>query len=307
MNSLTILIPVYNEADNISPLVAQLNPVLRKLGMPYEILFVEDGSTDNTYSAICRLRENDVHIRLVRHRRNFGKAAALSNGFAESRGSLIITMDGDLQDDPAEIPRFVARIGEGNDLVSGWKVRRKDPLAKTLPSKLFNALTRWVSGVKLHDFNCGFKAYRAAVVKNLPLFGEMHRYIPVIAARQGFKIAELPVHHRQRLHGKSKYGFSRLFKGAFDLMTIAFFTRYSERPLHLFGSAGAVLFGIGFLFGLYLTYLWFFEIIIWNRPLLILSVLFMLVGIQLFSTGIVCEMLVRLERQKHDAGIKEKW
>jgi len=308
MPDLTILIPLYNEARNVRPLYEEVVRVVTRLEKSYEIIYVDDGSSDGTYDEVRALHSQDKNVRLIRHRRNFGKAQALSNGFSAAQGQVIITMDGDLQDDPEEIPRFLEKIAQGYDLVSGWKTNRQDQWSKTLPSKAFNAITRWVSGVKLHDFNCGFKAYRADVVKDVDVYGEMHRYIPVIAAREGFKVGELAVHHRARLHGRSKYGITRLATGVFDLFTIAFVTKYLDRPLHLFGSIGTVLFSLGFIAGLYLTYLWYIDVIIWNRPLLILAVLFMLAGIQFFSTGLFCELLVRLNRHKRGVErVREQW
>ena len=302
MTYLSVVIPVKNEQDSVLPLIASLQTVLRNYS--YEIIFVDDGSTDNTLNAI--LSQKQPSIKVVQLRRNFGKAVALQAGFSRVAGKYVITMDGDLQDDPLEIPRFVAKLDEGYDLVSGWKIRRKDPLSKTVPSRIFNILTSMATGVKLHDFNCGFKAYRQEVVKSLNLYGELHRYIPALAYWKGFKVVEIPVRHHPRKHGKSKYGFSRLFKGFFDLITVRYLTHYSDRPLHFFGAVGMVLYAAGFVAGLYLTYLWYLDIVIWNRPLLILSVLLMILGVQFFFFGLLAEMIATKNRLV-DGVVKNVW
>ena len=302
MTYLSVVIPVKNEQDSVLPLIASLQTVLRNYS--YEIIFVDDGSTDNTLNAI--LSQKQPSIKVVQLRRNFGKAVALQAGFSRVAGKYVITMDGDLQDDPLEIPRFVAKLDEGYDLVSGWKIRRKDPLSKTVPSRIFNILTSMATGVKLHDFNCGFKAYRQEVVKSLNLYGELHRYIPALAYWQGFKVVEIPVRHHPRKHGKSKYGFSRLFKGFFDLITVRYLTHYSDRPLHFFGAVGMVLYAAGFVAGLYLPYLWYLDIVIWNRPLLILSVLLMILGVQFFFFGLLAEMIATKNRLV-DGVVKNVW
>lgn len=292
MPEVSVVIPVKNEEANVRPLVAVLRQVLQRFD--YEIIFVDDGSTDNTLKTILSEKKPDVTV--VQLRRNFGKAIALQTGFSRASGRYVITMDGDLQDDPSEIPRFLAKLNEGYDLVSGWKIRRKDPLSKTLPSKVFNVLTSAVTGVKLHDFNCGFKAYRGEVTKALHLYGELHRYIPALAHWKGFRVAEISVNHHPRKHGRSKYGVSRLFKGLFDLITVRYLTHYSDRPLHLFGSIGLLLFSFGFVAGIYLTYLWYVDVVIWNRPLLILSVLLMILGVQFFFFGLIAEMIATSQK-----------
>ena len=289
---LTIIIPINNEEDNINLLYQKLKSTLSGLKLNYEIIIVDDGSTDSSYEKIFRLHDQDPGIRIIKFRKNFGKSTALNAAFHRAKGEIVITMDGDLQDDPEEIPRFITKIKEGYDLVSGWKYPRFDPITKTLPSTFFNKLTCLILGVDLHDFNCGFKAYKHVVVKNLQLYGEMHRYIPALAAWNGFKITEIKVTHHPRHSGKSKYGFSRLFKGGLDLITVKFLTNYASRPLHVFGFPGFLSLILGSIIGIYLSYLRFFEDAkIGDRPLLILSVLLIVLGLQFISIGLLGEMI----------------
>ena len=236
---LSVVVPAMNEEGNLEALCSTLAGVLDREGIDFEILIVDDGSTDGTWHVAKGLSARDPRVAALRHRRNFGKARGLATGFAAARGDLILTMDADLQDDPAEIPRFLAKLDEGFDLVSGWKQRRQDPLGKTLPSRLFNATVRIVSGVPLHDFNCGFKLYRADVVRNIRLYGELHRFTPVLAHAEGFRVGELAVRHHPRRWGTSKYGWSRLVKGFLDLLTVTFLTEYRQRPMHVLGVPGA--------------------------------------------------------------------
>ena len=236
-----------DEAETVAELSARVAAVLERLGKSFEIVFVDDGSGDGTPARVREARARDPRVKLVRLRRNFGKAAALSAGFDHSIGRIVITMDGDLQDDPDEIPRFLATLEEKElDLVSGWKRRRHDPLSKTLPSRLFNWVTRGLAQVDLHDFNCGFKAYRREVLAEIAVYGELHRYIPVLASRRGFAVGEIEVTHHPRRHGISKYGWDRFYKGLLDLITVLFITRYTRRPLHLFGAIGLVFLVAGF-------------------------------------------------------------
>jgi len=288
----SLVVPVYNEEGNLAELHRRVVAVLDAEGVPFELLVVDDGSTDGTWRVIADLHAADHRVRALRHRRNFGKAEALGNGFAAASGDVVITMDGDLQDDPDEIARFVEAINQGNDLVSGWKQRRQDPVGKTMPSKLFNATVRNVSGVQLNDFNCGFKAYRVEVTENIRLYGELHRFTPVLANAEGFRIAELPVNHRPRTWGSSKYGWSRLPKGFLDLLTVTFLTQYRQRPMHMLGLPGLIALVVGVLIGLWLTVdKLVFGAAIGGRPLLLLSVLLVLIGAQFFGLGLLGELL----------------
>ena len=303
---LSIVTPVFNEEQNISLFYSKVTKVLKKLRKSYEIWFIDDGSRDSTLKAIKEIQKKDKHVKFITFRRNFGKAAALSAGFEHANGDIIITMDGDLQDEPEEIPKFIAKIEEGYDLVNGWKFKRKDPLSKTIPSKFFNWLTSKMIGVKLHDFNCGFKAYRKEVVKEITLYGDLHRYIPAIAFWKGYRIAELPVKHNERLYGKSKYGSKRILTGFIDLMTVKYLISYTTKPLQLFGKVGLLFIFLGLISGTYLVIEWFQGIGIGRRPLLTLSVLMTLVGIQFLSIGLLGEMITSsMEQQQKSYSIKE--
>jgi glycosyltransferase involved in cell wall biosynthesis len=292
IGSLSVLVPARNEEGNLLELHRRLSGVLARIGLPFEILLVDDGSGDGTWGVIRTLNAADPCVRALRHRRNFGKAQALANGFAVARGDVVVTMDGDLQDDPDELPRFLAKLDEGYDLVSGWKQQRRDPLGKTLPSKLFNRTVRLASGVPLHDFNCGYKAYRREVTESLRLYGELHRYTPVLAHAQGFRVGEIPVRHHARTWGRSKYGWGRLVKGFLDLLTVVFLTQYRQRPMHLFGLPGLIALGLGVALGLWLSAE---KLIagsaIGTRPALLLSVLLVVLGAQFFGLGLLGEYL----------------
>jgi glycosyltransferase involved in cell wall biosynthesis len=268
-------------------------------------VFVDDGSTDGTFAALTRLHARTANTRVVRLRRNFGKSTALAAGFAQAEGETIVTIDGDLQDDPAEIPRLLAKLEEGFDLVSGWKTRRRDPLRRRLLSRIFNAVTGRVSGLRLHDMNCGLKAYRAEVVRGLALYGELHRFIPVLAHYRGFRVAELPVNHRPRTHGRSRYGLERYLRGFLDLLTVTFMGRYRHRPLHLFGGLGLVLGFLGAAVLVYLTVLKAMGEAIGHRPLLTLGVLLVVVGLQFFSLGLLSEMVTSHHEERTGAGERE--
>ena len=249
----TILIPAYNEASNLLLLHDEIKTVMRNVTDDYEVIVVNDGSSDKTQKAIENLHSRDPsHIVGIQLRSNFGKASALQIGFEQARGGIVITMDADMQDDPKEIPRFIAKIESGFDLVSGWKQNRKDSFIKNNSSKFFNFVTSLFSKVKLHDFNCGFKAYRSETAKSLDLHGQLHRYIPVIAANQGYRVCEIPVHHRKRKYGKSKYGSIRFINGFLDLLTVIILTRYFKRPAHFFGGFGSIALALGFIIGLYI-------------------------------------------------------
>ena len=308
---LSVVIPVHNEERSVAFLLEELEAALEPLGRPWEAIFVDDGSTDGTFGALTRLHARHDHVRVVRLRRKFGKAAALAAGFEQARGDVIVTIDGDGQDDPAEIPRLLAKLDEGFDLVSGWKSRRRDPLSRRLLSRLFNSVTGRVSGLRLHDLNCGLKAYRAAAVRELNLYGELHRFIPVLAHNQGYRVAELPVNHRPRAHGRSRYGVERYLRGFLDLFTVAFMGRYRHRPLHLFGGLGLGLGFVGFTILAYLTVLKLLGEAIGHRPLLTLGVLLVVVGLQLFSLGLVGELVtnhheqLRRSSEREDARVDE--
>jgi glycosyltransferase involved in cell wall biosynthesis len=290
---ISVLVPVMDEEGSVGELAARVAGVLDQLGRSFEIIFVDDGSADATCDRVREAHRLDARVKLIKLRRNFGKAAALCAGFDGSSGEIVITMDGDLQDDPDEIPRFLDKLeGEDLDLVSGWKQERQDPIGKRFPSLLFNWATRKLAQVDLHDFNCGFKAYRRDVLDQIAVYGELHRYIPVLASRRGFTIGELRVRHHARQHGQSKYGLGRLYKGPLDLITVLFITKYTRRPLHLFGMLGGVSFGLGLAINAYLAALWlFFQEPLSYRPLLLLGVLLMLLGIQVLMTGLIGEMI----------------
>lgn len=294
---ISVIIPVFNEQDSLPELHRRLTAVLQEMNRSYEIVFVNDGSTDDSDEVLVELAKNDVQVRYIEFQKNFGKSAALSAGFKYSSGQFVVTMDSDLQDDPNEIPNLLAKLEEGYDLVSGWKKKRNDPWTKRLPSKVYNYFTSIFSGIRLHDFNCGLKAYRTAVVKTMSVYGEMHRYLPVIAHQNGFKVTEIPVTHHPRQFGESKFGAARFTRGAFDLMTITFLTRYKKRPLHFFGSWGMTSTFIGFIILLILA----IQKIVYqehlsNRPLLFLGVLLVIVGVQFISIGLIGEMITETRK-----------
>jgi glycosyltransferase involved in cell wall biosynthesis len=288
---LSVVVPIRNEERSVALLYDELAAALDPLGEPWEAVFVDDGSTDGSFAALTRLHAAAPNVRVVRLRRNFGKAAALMAGFDQSQGDTIVTIDGDLQDDPSEIPRLLAKLDEGFDLVTGWKTRRRDPLTRRVLSRIFNAVTSRFSGVRLHDMNCGLKAYRAEVVHGLRLYGELHRFVPVLAHYRGYRIAELPVNHRPREHGRSRYGPERYLRGFLDLLTVSFIGRYRHRPLHLFGGLGLALGALGLGILVYLTILKLGGHAIGGRPLLTLGVLLVVVGLQFFSLGLISEMI----------------
>jgi glycosyltransferase involved in cell wall biosynthesis len=288
---ISIVIPLHNEERSIALLYDELQAALEPLGQEWEAVFVDDGSVDGSFAALTRLHNANENVRVVRLRRNFGKAAALAAGFGQARGEIVVTIDADLQDDPAEIPRLLVKLDEGFDLVSGWKAHRRDPLRRRVLSRIFNWVTGRVSGLRLHDMNCGLKAYRAEVVRGMPLYGELHRFIPVLAQYRGFRVAELPVNHRPREHGRSRYGVERYVRGFLDLLTVSFIGRYRHRPLHLFGGLGLILGLFGVVILVYLTVVKALGHAIGERPLLTLGVLLVVVGLQFFSLGLISEML----------------
>jgi glycosyltransferase involved in cell wall biosynthesis len=298
----SIIIPVYNETENIIPLYERLVPVLNDLSHNSEVIFIDDGSTDDTVEQIKKVIEKDSRFRCLRLRKNFGQTPAINAGFDNAKGSIVIAMDGDLQNDPADIPRLIEKINEGYDVVSGWRYDRKDPgITKKIPSKISNKLACQLSGLNLHDYGCTLKAYRKSALKDVQLYGEMHRYIPAVLHWQGFKVAEIKVTHHPREKGKTKYGAGRLLKGLFDLINFKFWSGYSTRPLHFFGGLGILSFLIGFIIGLYLVFLkYLYNISLSERPLLLLGVLFIILGVQLIMFGFMGEMIIRVYYGRDD-------
>jgi glycosyltransferase involved in cell wall biosynthesis len=297
---LSVVIPIFDEQDSLTLLHERLTDVLGGLNRSYEVIFVDDGSTDGSVRICRELAAVDDHTVMVELRRHFGKATALQAGFQVARGRVIITMDGDLQDDPKEIPAFLAALTEQVDLVSGWKRKRQDPLNKTLPSRIFNAVTSFVSGVPLRDFNCGFKAYRPEVVRQLDLYGEIYRFIPVLAHAKGYNVAEIPVDHHPRQYGASKYSFERFLRGAFDLLTVTFLCRFQRRPLHLFGGIGMFFMLVGLAIDVYMTFMWFAGASLSNRPLLLFGTLLIIVGAQVLVFGLLAEMITAATYRRSD-------
>lgn len=291
MTQLSLVIPAYNEAESLPALLAEIRDVCDGHGITYEVLVIDDGSTDGTFEVVRAEGARDARVHGIRFRRNSGKAAALAEGFRRARGERVITMDADLQDNPSEIPALLKMLDDGADMVSGWKKVRHDPWHKTMPSKLFNAVTAMASGIRLHDFNCGLKAYKAEVVKSIELYGELHRYIPVLAHWNGFSVAEKVVEHRARRFGVSKYGLARFTNGLFDLITLLFLHRYTRRPLHLFGLIGLLftLAGVGVLAGFGVA--WVVNGALHVRPLMLAGVASMIVGIQFVSIGLLGELI----------------
>ncbi len=289
---ISVVVPVLNEAPALEELAAEVHAVLA--GADYELIFVDDGSTDGSGPVLDRLAAGNPRIKVVHFARNFGKATALAAGFAESSGDLIVTLDGDLQDAPHEIPRLLGALAEGYDLVNGWKVVRRDPVTKVWPSRVFNFAVRAITGVHLHDVNCGLKAYRREVIDRLNIYGELYRFIPILAAFEGFRVTEVPVAHRPRRYGRSKYGARRFVAGFLDLLTVGFLTRFSQKPLHIFGPVGLLTLLAGLAINLYLAYL---KVAlgepIGTRPLLSLGVLLVIGGLQLLSLGLLGEMVLR--------------
>jgi len=312
---ISIIVPLYNEEESLPELAEWINNVAQKENLKTEIIFVDDGSVDDSWNVIKQLSEKFPNIKGIRFRRNYGKSAALQTGFQEVEGEVVITMDADLQDSPDEIPDLFKMISkEGFDMVSGWKKRRHDPLNKTFPSKFWNALARWVTGIKLNDFNCGLKAYSHEVVKNIEVYGEMHRYIPVIVKRAGFsKIGEKIVCHQERKYGTTKFGFERFLKGFLDMLSVMFISKFGNRPMHLFGGIGSFMFLIGFAAAIYLgirKLCFVFNNInaplITNSPYFYLSLTCMILGTQLFLTGFVSELITRTKSDRNKYLIKER-
>lgn len=288
---ISIVIPLYNEEDSLAELFEKLEQVMSQIGVEYEYIFVDDGSVDKSLPVLRDLFQRSSKVRVISFRRNYGKSAALSAGFKEVRGDYVITMDADLQDDPDEIPRLLRKLGEGVDLVSGWKQNRQDPLTKTIPSRFFNFVTSLISGLKLHDFNCGLKAYRVEVVRTISVYGELHRFIPVLAGWEGFKVDEIQVRHFGRKYGRSKYGTKRFLNGFFDLVTVMFITRRSTNPLHFFGRMSIALFVLGALPQLYFLVQWLGGAALRVRPIMLGGFVLIIVSLQIASIGLLAEMI----------------
>ena len=314
---ISVIIPAQDEEQSIPELCQWINRVMKKHGLSYEIIIIDDGSTDATWQKIIQLNEENPHIKGIRFNRNFGKSAALQTGFRAAKGNVVITMDADLQDSPEEIPELYKMVkDQGYHLVSGWKKKRYDPISKTIPSKFFNYITRKLSGIDLHDFNCGLKAYQSTVVKNIAVYGEMHRYIPLIAKWAGFtKITEKPVEHQERKYGRTKFGFERFINGFLDLLSITFVSRFRQKPMHFFGTFGTLSFVIGFvstakLFWDKMDSLFFSRIPmkrdITAQPLFYLALVAVVIGVQLFVTGFLAEMIAMQSLSKRDYLVIDK-
>ena len=296
---ISFVIPAKDEEKSLAILAGEISSVCKKIKKTYEIIFIDDGSTDSTFGTIKRLAKKNKNIKGYRLRGWFGKSVALSVGFAKAEGEVIFTIDGDLQDDPKEIPKFLGKLDEGYDLVSGWKKKRKDPITKTLPSRIINFAVRILTAVEIHDVNCGFKVYRKEVVKDLNIYGDLYRFIPVLAERKGFRLAEIAVNHKARRFGKSKYGWKRFVSGFLDLLTVFFLARYLRRPGHFFGTFGIIFLSIGFIIGLYITYLRITTGgIAYRYPLLFLGVLLIILGVQFVMTGLLAEMIIFFQKRE---------
>lgn len=305
---ISVVIPIYNEEESLDELHRQLAAVFENGALgAVEFLFVDDGSQDGSWSVVSNLAKRDPRVRAIRFRRNFGKAAALTAGFEATQGDRVFTLDADLQDDPAEIPNFLRRLDDGGfDVVSGWKKTRHDPWHKVYPSRVFNWMVSGLTGCVLHDHNCGFKVYRREVLREVGIYGELHRFVPALAHAKGFKVGEMEVHHRPRVHGHSKYGVARFAKGFLDLLTVVFLTRFRQRPLHIFGGSGLLLSLLGFLGLLYLAFVWMGNLWveaprpIGGRASLSYSIALLVVGVQLFSLGILAELVTAYGLRRTD-------
>lgn len=300
---LSIVVPVYEEEESLPELAALIRQVCEQAQFSFEVWLIDDGSTDGSWAAIEQINKEDPRFAGIRFRRNYGKSAALAVGFQQARGQYVVTMDADLQDDPAEIPALLAMIDAGNDMVSGWKQKREDPISKTIPSRVINIITRKLTGIPLHDINCGLKAYRSEVVKSVRVYGELHRYIPLLAKWEGFtRIAEKPVRHHARKYGRTKFGIERFIRGFLDLITVLFMTRFAVRPMHFFGTIGMMAFSGGLLISLWISIdKLVFDKPIGDRPLLLFGVLLILLGTQMFTTGLLGEMIIRPRMERADA------
>ncbi|HOJ16966.1 MAG TPA: glycosyltransferase family 2 protein [Ignavibacteriaceae bacterium] len=306
VKKLSVVVPLFNEQDSLQPLSAEIRKVCIANNFDFEVIFVDDGSTDNSLKVIKDICRGDRRFKYISFQKNYGKSAALNIGFKKASGTVVVTMDADLQDDPGEIPNLILKLNEGFDMVSGWKKKRYDPFIKKHSSKFFNAVTRWFSGVKIHDFNCGLKIYKKNVLDQIRVYGELHRYIPVLANWKGFSVAELVVTHHPRKFGYTKFGISRFFKGFVDLLTVVFITRYAKRPMHLFGFLGAFSLIGGTILNLVLTYQKLFHNMpLSNRPMLFLGVLLIIVGMQFFSLGLIGEMMVSSSHTSNEYTLRD--
>ncbi len=303
---ISLVIPLYNEEESVVPLSHEIRKALSKINVDYEVILIDDGSTDLSLQKLKEISRTDNRFKYISFRKNYGKSAALHVGFRAASGDAVITMDADLQDDPHEIHYLLDKLDEGYDLCSGWKRKRQDPFLKKISSKFFNFVTRMISGIKIHDFNCGLKAYRKSVIESVKVYGELHRYIPVLAKWQGYKITESPVQHHPRRYGKTKFGISRFFKGFIDLITVIFVTRYIKRPMHFFGFLGAIAFLAGFGVLGYLTVLWIQGEALSNRPMLFLGMLLIIVGTQLFAVGLLGEVIAHNSMDEREYVIKDQ-
>jgi len=306
--SLSIVVPVFNEQDSLNELHSQISDVASEHDYEIQLVLVDDGSTDDSWKSICDLAAQDNRVEGIRFRRNFGKAAALSAGIAKATSSVLLTLDADLQDDPKEIPRFLAKMEEGHDVVSGWKQIRHDPWHKVGPSRVFNRLVSWLTGVELHDHNCGFKCYRRDVFQEVNLYGELHRFVPVLAAARGWRVGEITVEHRAREHGVSKYGWMRIPKGFLDLLTVKFITGYGQRPQHVLGMLGLAGFGIGLLSTFWLTATWFLsrmfegwpDVHLHRSPPFYFALTALILGCQLVAMGFLAELITATQTKRGD-------
>jgi glycosyltransferase involved in cell wall biosynthesis len=295
MAEISIVIPVFDEEGSIEELHRRTTDVMKQMGRSYELIFIDDGSGDRSLEILKGIYGQDDRTKVLSLTRRYGKSAALAVGFDEAVGEIIVTIDADLQDDPDEIPRLITELEKGYDLVSGWKRKRHDPISKTLPSKVFNRVVAWVTGLRLHDINCGLKAYRRSVIDQIKVYGQLHRFLPVFAHKDGFRVGELPVAHHPRLHGRTKYGIGRFLQGFLDLLTVVLVTGYTASPLHFFGTVGVIFMVAGFGINCYLTWLRVtYGNIQGKHPLLMLGVLLMILGFQLISTGLLAELITRI-------------
>lgn len=304
---ISVVIPVYNEAESLREVQRELAEALGRTGKSWEVLYVDDGSRDGSDRVIAELASADRRVRGLSFRRNFGKSAALAVGFRAARGDWVMTMDADLQDDPSELPKLIEALEGGYDLVSGWKMQRRDPISKTLPSRLFNTVTSKVVGIRLHDYNCGFKLYRREVVENIEVYGELHRFVPALAHWRGFRVGEVGVHHRPRRYGHSKFGAARFVNGFLDLLSAAFLSSSALKPLHLFGRIGLLFLFLGTGLGVYFVILWIGGEPIHVRPLMLFGAGLVLLGIQLILMGLLGEMIARLGVSRTDYPVRERY